>query len=149
MSADKYLSIFSRQMEAIVYIFAFTLRAVERCHVETRSRPKTFCFAHDVRTCAVQPGLKLQGLEFGTILRNSLPNTVSRSQNWPFPSCFETHYEARLSAKFSLRELVFIHIQTILIFTFALSLVFIMRFKATRKWPFRLCLLFNTSQNKV
>ena len=45
--------------------------------------------------------------------------------------------KARLSAKFLLWKLVFIRMQTKLIFilSFALSLAFIVRFTATRKWP--------------
>ena len=46
--------------------------------------------------------------------------------------------KAGLSAKFVLSKLVFIHMQTKLIFkckAFALSQAFIMRFTATGKWP--------------
>ena len=43
----------------------------------------------------------------------------------------------KLSAKFLLGKLVFIHVQTKVTYmkSFALSLAFIMRFTATQKWP--------------
>ena len=53
--------------------------------------------------------------------------------------------KARLRAKFLLWKLVFIHMQTKLIFiwkAFALSLAFIMRLTATRKWPIHLLASF-------
>ena len=51
--------------------------------------------------------------------------------NGPFPSCFEAHFESEA-------KLVFIHMQRKVNFhkkCFALSLAFIIRFEATRKWP--------------
>ena len=47
----------------------------------------------------------------------------SQRENRPFPSCFEPHYESEAN-KTNLR-----------MESFALTLAFIMRFKATRKWP--------------
>ena len=58
--------------------------------------------------------------------------------NRPFPSCFEPHYESEAKCKVFVMKISFhsyanktnFHLRS-----FALSLAFIVRFTATRKWP--------------
>ena len=58
--------------------------------------------------------------------------------NRPFPSCFEPHYESEAKCKVFVMKISFhsyanktnFHMKS-----FALSLAFIVRFTATRKWP--------------
>ena len=59
-------------------------------------------------------------------------------KNRPFPSCFEPHYESEAKCKVFVMKISFhsscnktnFHVKS-----FALSLAFIVRFTATRKWP--------------
>ena len=73
-----------------------------------------------------------------TVISSFTPSKINR----PFQSrvALNLVMEARLSAKFLLRKLVFIHMQTKLIFTGIIVLHFSLasrkvRFTATRKWP--------------
>ena len=58
--------------------------------------------------------------------------------NRPFPSCFKPHYESEAKCKVFVMKISFhsyankcnFHMKS-----FALSLAFIVRFTATRKWP--------------
>ena len=58
--------------------------------------------------------------------------------NRPLPSCFEPHYESEVKCKVFVMKISFhsyanktnFHMKS-----FALSLAFIVRFTATRKWP--------------
>ena len=62
--------------------------------------------------------------------------------NRPFPSCSETHYESEAKCKAFHMQIRFVCIWMKTNFrekSFALSLIFIMRFKATRKWPIASC----------
>ena len=55
-----------------------------------------------------------------------------------FPSCFEPHYESKPKRKPSRMKISFhsyANKTNLLIKIFPLNLAFIMRFKATRKWP--------------
>ena len=68
-------------------------------------------------------------------------------RNGPFPSCFEPHYESEAKSKVFVMKISFnsyanntnFHMKS-----FALSLAFIVRFTATRKWPIILVLVYNT-----
>ena len=60
------------------------------------------------------------------------------SRNRPFPSCFEPHYESEAKCKVFIMKISFHSYANRTNFhmnSFALSLAFIMRFTATRKWP--------------
>ena len=67
----------------------------------------------------------------------------SNGFQWPFPSCFEPHYESAARCKvflffFFLVKISFYSFANKTNFHmkwFALSVDFIMRFTATRKWP--------------
>ena len=59
-------------------------------------------------------------------------------QNIPFPSCFEPHYESKPKSKVFVMKISFHSYANKTNFhkkSFALSLAFIVRFTATRKWP--------------
>ena len=76
-----------------------------------------------------------------TDLHTNFPSCSVSSGIGHFRVAVNLIMKARLSAKFLLRKLVFIHLQTKLIFirkAFALSPAFIMRFTATRKWTMQL-----------
>ena len=53
-------------------------------------------------------------------------NTITANANRPFPSCCEPHYESETKCK---------DFHVLIIKNLPLGLVFIMRFKGTRKWP--------------
>ena len=67
--------------------------------------------------------------------------------NRPFPSCFEPHYESEAKCKVFVMKISFhsyanktnFHMKS-----FALSLAFMVRFTATRKWP--IDIKFTTSE---
>ena len=89
--------------------------------------------------------MKIDSLSIRLILRDGMTKRTLKIQcfgtNRPFPSCCEPHYESEAKRYVFLSKLVFIHMQIKLIFlwkAFALSLAFIMRFTATRKWPIRI-----------
>ena len=59
----------------------------------------------------------------------------------PFPSCFELHYESEAKCKVFIAKIIFFLYSNKTNFhmkSSALSLAFIMRFTATRKWPIAL-----------
>ena len=61
-----------------------------------------------------------------------------KGANRPFPSCFEPHYESEAKCKVFVRKIYFHSYANKTYFSyekFALSLAFIVRFTATRKWP--------------
>ena len=61
-----------------------------------------------------------------------------RMINRPFPSCCEPHYESEAKCKVFIMKISFHSYANKTEFqmkSFALSLAFIMRFAATRKWP--------------
>ena len=62
-----------------------------------------------------------------------------RGNNRPFPNCCEPHYESDAKCKVFHMKISFVHSLYYENYfhnkNFALSLTFIMRFKATKKWP--------------
>ena len=69
------------------------------------------------------------------------PVESSEPTNRPFPSCCEPHYESKAKCKIFHMKMSFVCIWMKTNFhnkSFALSLAFIMRFKATRKWSIQL-----------
>ena len=60
------------------------------------------------------------------------------TDNRPFPSCFEPHYESEVKCKVFVMKISFhssVNKTNFHMKSFALSLAFIVRFTATRKWP--------------
>ena len=65
---------------------------------------------------------------------------MKKGENRPFPSCFEPHHESEAKCKVFVVKISFhsyANITNCHMKSFALSLAFIVRFTATRKWPIK------------
>ena len=65
---------------------------------------------------------------------------MKKGENRPFLSCFDSHYESEAKCKVFVMKISFhsyANITNFHMISFALSLAFIVRFKATRKWPIK------------
>ena len=79
------------------------------------------------------------------------PTANCELTNRPFPSCCEPHYESEAKCKAFHTKVIFVCIWVKTNFhnkNFAFSLAFIMRFKATRKWPIRWCCCSNAGNEQ-